>query len=87
MTLCTSSPTITTSGASNTSASSVAATLPSREFSTRHEAAIDGAVLHGAHDGRHRRERDGLRVDPGGDQRVVGVRARRAQVGGAHRWA
>ena len=33
MTACTSSPTITTSGASNTSASSVAPTAPSREFS------------------------------------------------------
>ena len=84
VTRCTSSPTITTSGASNTSASSVAPTPPSREFSigTSARSALPSctAATAAATVGRA----SGSQSPRGGDERVVRVRSRGPEVGGAH---
>src|SRR5215218_7466926 len=50
----------------------------------RYETAVDLAVLHGADHRGHGRQRDLLDVEPGPDQRVVGVRPRRPEVAGPH---
>ena len=75
-----------TSGASNTSASSVAPTPPSREFSIGTSPRSTVAVLDRARStAAHGRQRDLLGVQRRrATQRVVRVRPRRPEVGGAH---
>ena len=61
---CTISPTISTSGASNTSASSVAPTAPSREFSIGTSAAVGPPSWTARDDRADRREADVLGLSP-----------------------